>query len=375
MSWAVVPLKNICEITMGQAPSGDTYNENGNGYPLIAGAGDLGKKYPIPKKFTTSASKKSKTGDIVLCIRATIGDLNWSDKEYCLGRGVVGLRVSKNLDSKYLWYFLEKNKLYLNSLGTGSTFKQIGRTAISDLKIPLPPLEEQKRIAAILDKADVIRQKRQQAIELADEFLRSVFLDMFGPEVDKDNWPLVTFTDVTTIDAAMVDPRDDLYLDMLHIGPDRIEKNTGKLLPALTARDERLISKKFLFNEEYVLYSKIRPYLRKVALPNFTGLCSADMYPVKPTKNVMTREYLWQLLLSDAFTQYTETLPNRANIPKLNRAELASYEFKLPPMQLQNKFTDIYKKYSKSLLQLNKAQIKSESVFSSLNQKAFSGQL
>ena len=198
---------------------------------------------------------------------------------------------------------------------------------------------------------------------------------MFGPEVDKDNWPLVTFTDVTTIDAAMVDPRDDLYLDMLHIGPDRIEKNTGKLLPALTARDERLISKKFLFNEEYVLYSKIRPYLRKVALPNFTGLCSADMYPVKPTKNVMTREYLWQLLLSDAFTQYTETLPNRANIPKLNRAELASYEFKLPPMQLQNKFTDIYKKYSKSLLQLNKAQIKSESVFSSLNQKAFSGQL
>lgn len=283
------------------------------------------------------------------------------------------LKPNTGVDLNFLYRVLQRYDV--TPLIKGATRAKLTKGDACKIKIPLPPLEEQKRIAKILDKADAIRQKRQQAIELADEFLRSVFLDMFGPEVDKDNWPLVTFTDVTTIDAAMVDPRDDLYLDMLHIGPDRIEKNTGKLLPALTARDERLISKKFLFNEEYVLYSKIRPYLRKVALPNFTGLCSADMYPVKPTKNVMTREYLWQLLLSDAFTQYTETLPNRANIPKLNRAELASYEFKLPPMQLQNKFTDIYKKYSKSLLQLNKAQIKSESVFSSLNQKAFSGQL
>ena len=80
-------LHDVCEITMGQSPSGSSYNEIGEGTPLIAGASDLGEFAPQPSKFTTSPSKLSSAGDIILCIRATIGNRNWSDKTYCLGRG------------------------------------------------------------------------------------------------------------------------------------------------------------------------------------------------------------------------------------------------------------------------------------------------
>tara|TARA_R110002020_G_scaffold114151_4_gene262551 strand:+ start:1044 stop:2123 length:1080 start_codon:yes stop_codon:yes gene_type:complete len=359
---------------MGQAPVGSSYNEKGEGHALIAGAGDFGELTPKPKKFTTAASKLSKKEDLILCIRATIGDLNWSNDEYCLGRGVAGLRPKANLDKNYLWYFITANKEQLASKGTGSTFKQVSRVIISDWEIPLPPLDKQKRIAAILDKADAIRRKRQQAIKLADDFLRSVFLDMFGADLQRST-NVTKFGDVSILDAKMVDPREEEYLDLLHIGPDRIEKNTGKLLPALTAREERLISKKFLFDEQYILYSKIRPYLRKVALPDFRALCSADMYPVKPVQGKVTREFIWMLLLSDYFDNYVLSLPARANIPKLNKTELAGFEFSLPEYSKVEKFTEIVKDCFERSNAISTSYAESENLFNSLSQKAFAGEL
>ncbi|EDV4177329.1 restriction endonuclease subunit S [Salmonella enterica subsp. enterica serovar Ramatgan] len=203
MSWPMVKLGDVCQITMGQAPSGSFYNEKGQGYALIAGAGDFGQINPIPKKYTTKASKLSKSGDIILCIRATIGDLNWSDKEYCLGRGVAGLRGKERLDQGFLWHCLNYNKNTLSSKGTGSTFKQISRNHIEELIIPFPPIEEQKRIAAILDKADSIRQKREQAIKLADDFLHAAFLELFGDPVENPKgWQRMKFSEVGTLDRG-----------------------------------------------------------------------------------------------------------------------------------------------------------------------------
>ncbi len=192
MSFPKMRLDQICRITMGQAPSGDSYNFDGNGLALIAGAGDFGKETPEPKKYTTAAGKKSEKGEIILCIRATIGDLNWSDKEYCLGRGVAGLFGHKDkLDQKYLWHWLKNVAPLLKSKGKGATFLQVTKEDICSLEIALPPLEEQRRIASILDQADVLRQKRQQAIEKLDQLLQATFIDIFGdPVSNPKGWDL-----------------------------------------------------------------------------------------------------------------------------------------------------------------------------------------
>ena len=180
----------------------------------------------------------------------------------------------------------------------------------------------------------------------------------------------VKLGDIVTLDAPMVDPKEEKYIDLIHIGPDRIEKKTGLLLPALTARDENLISKKFLFDENYVLYSKIRPYLKKCAIPDFSGLCSADMYPIKPIKSKTNREFLWQLLLSDSFTKYTKTLPDRANIPKLNRKELLNFEISLPPFSMQENYRAIVQKINntKSIMRMQS----SDNLLNRLTGKLFS---
>ena len=364
MSWPVVKLHDICRPKQWKTIAASNLLESG--YPVYGANGKIG--------FYSEFTHESPTL-MITCRGATCGNVHISEPKSYINGNAMALddMDSSAVDLKYLYYFFLKRGF--DDVISGSAQPQITGQGLTKVEIPLPPLAEQKRIAAILDKADAIRRKRQQAIQLADEFLRTVFLDMFGSIVDKSTWREVRFDEVALIDAKMVDPREEEYLDLFHIGPDRIEKNTGKLLPALTAREENLISKKFLFDQSYVLYSKIRPYLKKVALPDFVGLCSADMYPVRPKDGHMTREFLWQLLLSDDFTNYTETLPGRANIPKLNRNELANYCFKLPPIDLQRKFTAIFKKQHQGYLSSKSAREISDAAFGALSQKAFSGQL
>ena len=192
-------LESVCEIEMGQAPKGASYNTEGVGYPLLAGAGDFGSVKPGPSKYTTAPTKLSKPDDILLCIRATVGDINWSDKQYCLGRGVAGLRPKNgSLDKNYLWRWLHYARADLEKKARGSTFKQVSRRDIAELAIQLPEtINEQRRIAAILDKADCIRRKREQALAMADGFLRSLFSEIFfGPDSE---WPMMPLRAVSEL--------------------------------------------------------------------------------------------------------------------------------------------------------------------------------
>jgi len=385
--WQSVKLANVAIVFNGKTPSKAEQRNSGHPVLKIRDVDDSGVfkgnfgSFVDPEFAEKFSSKKINVDDTLVLNAAHNSDYVGS-KQYRAEGSVVGTLPTgewliaradeEQLHPRFLnyWFRSPQAKFQIKHLVKGIHLypKDVAR-----LEIPLPPLAEQKRIATILDKADAIRRKRQQAILLADEFLRAVYLEMFGPRVCRERWPLITFGEVTRVDAPMVDPRDDQYLDMLHIGPDRIEKNTGRLLPALTARQESLISKKFLFDNSYVLYSKIRPYLRKAALPEFGGLCSADMYPIRPNEGAMTREYLWQMLLSDEFTQYTESLPARANIPKLNRTELASFGFRLPPIELQRKFSDLFRRYSVVFEASKSGFDSSNDLFASLSQRAFSG--
>lgn len=177
-----VQLGDFVELTMGQAPPGDSYNDKGDGLPLVAGAGDFNGDGLAPTKYTTRPSKLSRAGDIVLSIRASIGAKVWADGVYCLGRGVAGLRARPGLDSKFLWHWLTHTERELAAKGRGATFLQVNRTDIAGMQLTLPPIEEQRRIAAILDQADAIRTTRRQVLARLDALTQSTFHAMFGNE-------------------------------------------------------------------------------------------------------------------------------------------------------------------------------------------------
>ncbi|MGL0815328.1 restriction endonuclease subunit S [Vibrio vulnificus] len=383
MSWPMVRLGDVCAITMGQAPKGDTYNDEGNGVALIAGAGDFGLLTPQPKKYTTAANKLSKVGDLILCIRATIGDLNWSDEEYCLGRGVAGLRPNLELDKNYLWYFITANKQELAAKGTGSTFKQVSRSIVEDWQIPLPPLDEQKRIAAILDKADAIRQKRKQAIALADEFLRSVFLEMFGdPVTNPKGWEVKPLSELIIkgdkINYGIVQPGDHVEdgIPIVRVGDIKdgsIDKS--KLKRVARSIDEKH-SKSRLVGDE-ILITCVGATVGKVALADagLSGFNTVRALTRVRLNQEVNRSFVFRYLQSPFIQGYFQSQLRTVGQPTLNGKQIGETPILLPDLNMQREFLQLSDR-ALTIKDLSNSQlIEADNIFNALSQKAFSGQL
>ena len=160
------------------------------------------------KKITAEGYKSCSTkmlpiGSVLLSSRAPIGHVAIAETELCTNQGFKSFIPKENLlCSDYLYYWLKANKEFLQNLGVGATFKEVSKSTLANVEIPLPPLEEQRRIASILDKADDIRQKRQQAIAKLDELLQATFIDMFGdPLENPKKFPIKKLSEFNSVGA------------------------------------------------------------------------------------------------------------------------------------------------------------------------------
>lgn len=154
-------------------------------------------------------------------------------------------------------------------------------------------------------------------------------------------WEHCRLIDLMDLPQGQVDPRQEPYRSMVLVAPDHIESNTGRLIGKETAMQQGAISGKYTFRPGTVLYSKIRPYLRKATLADFEGLCSADMYPLCPQKDVTDPSFLLALVLSEHFSRFAEIVSTRSGFPKINRQELAEYTTARPPLPEQRRMAEV----------------------------------
>ena len=124
--WRDTTLEAVAHISMGQSPPGEATNNEGKGLPLIGGASDYKGSKLVASRHTTSPTKICKVGDLVLCVRATIGRIAVADQSYCLGRGVAGIRAT-GVKTEWLRYFLLGQSAALDAAGVGTTFRQIDK--------------------------------------------------------------------------------------------------------------------------------------------------------------------------------------------------------------------------------------------------------
>ncbi|HBR1509828.1 TPA: restriction endonuclease subunit S [Klebsiella quasipneumoniae subsp. quasipneumoniae] len=146
--------------------------------------------------------------------------------------------------------------------------------------------------------------------------------------IPKD-WIVVPFFDVVSIASGQVSPLCEPYCSMVLVAPDHIEAGTGLLINKQTAKEQNSISGKYVFHPGDTLYSKIRPYLKKAIYANFNGLCSADMYPLRPKEGIEPK-FILPLILGERFSKYAESVSARSGMPKINRAEIADFLFVMP---------------------------------------------
>lgn len=278
---------------------------------------------------------------VLLTIVGTIGRscvLKGNEGCLTLQRSVAALHPSDQIMPRYLMHCLIGNRHTLNQEAHGIAQKGIYLKQLSSLSIPLPPKSTQLAIVSELDKInELIRLKKEQLKDF-DNLAQSIFYEMFGDPVENEKgWEVKTLDEVCSAKNGLVDPKEEPYASMYHVGPANILSDTGELINLKLAKDENLISGKYLFNTGMILYSKIRPNLNKVTKATFEGICSADMYPLIPKDNIVS-EYLLFILKTKKFLDYAISNSGRANIPKINREALMTYKTILPPLPLQHLF-------------------------------------
>jgi type I restriction enzyme S subunit len=180
--WEVVRLgdEKFFKIIMGQSPPSSTYNEKGEGLPFLQGKMEFGAVYPSPVLYCSQPMKIAEIDDILISVRAPVGDVNIAPYRLCIGRGLAAIRFNSGKANHWFYfYYLQKIKNFLENLGKGSTFKAITKEELVNLKVPYPSFFEQQKIAEILTTIDrklEIERKEKARLEKIKQGLMDLLL-------------------------------------------------------------------------------------------------------------------------------------------------------------------------------------------------------
>lgn len=374
-SYKYVNLSDLCDILDSKRQPITKHNRIAGDYPYYGATGvlDYVNSYIFDEKLVLIGEDGAKwnSGERTAFI---------AQGKFWVNNHAHVLRPYRNkiIDEWIVYYF---NRLDLSPFTTGLTVPKLNQSKLREIRIPVPPLPEQKRIVAILDEAfegiDRAIANTEKNLANSRELFESYLNTIFTQKGDR--WVEKKLEDICSITSKLVDPRQPEFLDLPHVGAGNIISMTGELIEVKTAREEELKSGKFLFDASMVLYSKIRPYLMKACRPEFSGLCSADVYPLLPNNGQLNRDFLFHLLMSRNFTDYAILGSDRAGMPKVNRDHLFRYRTWIPSLSEQiniaQKIDEIASEtqrletiYRQKIAALNELK-------QSILQKAFTGEL
>ncbi|MEJ2912515.1 restriction endonuclease subunit S [Pseudoalteromonas sp. C12FD-1] len=332
-------------------------------------------------------------GDLVMASSgATWGKTAWvskADLPLCMNTSMIRFKSldSKKLCKYYLRRYLQTDlfKNQMNRLITGSAQPNFGPSHLKQIKIPLPPLDEQKRIAAILDKADSVRRKRQQTINLADDFLRSVFLDMFGdPAINPKGWEVKSLGEM-----IVKGPTNGLYKPASDYGSgarilridgfyDGVLSDQSKLKRVKITDAEM---EKFGLSERSIVINRVnsKEYLGKCGFAQHieeSTVFESNMMNFKVDETKLNPRFLvQQLQMPNIKMQIATCSKDAVNQSSINQNDVKSFEIIVPTIELQNEYENVCKRFLASKLNYDDSSNLNSELFNSLSQKAFAGEL
>lgn len=354
-----VKLADVCERGSSNLKQADIAGKSGD-YPVYGASGYIGNVdfYQQKKPYVAVVKDGAGIGRAMLlpAESSVIGTM-----QYLLPKSVVL--------PEYLFYVVKH--MHLEKYFSGATIPHIYFRAYQNEEFTLDDLNKQHEVVTTLRKVESFIENRQQQLEKMDELIKARFVELFGDlKTNPKSWKVVPFSEFAEIDGNMTTDYEK-YADYPHIGIDSIEKGTGELKGYRTVREDGIISGKYLFTPQHIIYSKIRPNLNKVALPSFNGLCSADAYPILPNSQNCNRVFLATAMRSEYFLEYILQFSSRTNLPKVNRKEISGFHMPLPPLELQNQFAAFVEQVNKSKAAIQKSLNEAQLLFDSLMQQYF----
>ncbi len=379
--WRVEKLDNLCQFINGYAFKSSKFDNVGT--PIVR-IGNLSNNkitlndivcYKEDVKLEAYTVLKN---DILIAMSgATTGKMAYSDidDKLYLNQRIGAIRVNQAVVySKYLFNFLLGKKSYLLSIAGGSAQPNLSSSDIKKLQIPIPPLPQQEKIVKVLDVSSGLIEKQKELIENYDLFLKSKFIEMFGDPIQNPmGWEVVKFSKLAKINTTSIKASE--ISNEIYIALDSIEKNTGKLVEAYNSEEVEIKSNKYIFTSNMLLYGKLRPYLNKVLLPEFNGICSTDILPIKPINTISTKQYIAYYLRNKKIVELLSNSVSGANLPRVSPKILKNLDIQKAPLELQNKFASIVEKINTIKAKETQKLEHLETLHSSLMDKAFKGEI
>jgi type I restriction enzyme S subunit len=357
----------------------------GNPRVLTSGLAETGR-FPVVdqgKKFVSGYVDDAellcrRNNDAVILFGDHTKVIKYVDFDFVLGAdGVKVLEARTGFDSRFLFHFLNTIRLPDN-LGYSRHFKYLKRA-----DVPKPPIDKQRRIASILDKADAIRAKRRKVLKLTDEFQRSVFFDMFGdPVTQPKGWPMLPLSSIS--ERIQIGP----FGTQLH-QEDYIEGGVPLVNPTHIIAGKICVNRSLTISEQ--LYSKLTEYhmvngdvimgrrgeMGRCALVTEAEsgfLCGTGSLFIRPDRSKVKSIYLSNVLSSESAKLSFERASLGATMPNLNKSIVSNFEIGIPPIKLQEKFSNFVTTNSHLTAKCVNAVAEADALFYSLLQQTFGTQ-
>jgi len=385
-------LSQVADVVAGQSPPSSFYNKNGEGLPFYQGKTDFGDKYPIARNWCAGERhKEAIKNDILLSVRAPVGPVNICDNRSVIGRGISAIRAKTGNSFEYLYFYLKDHEQKIEKLGTGSTFKAITQSQIGKITIPLPEnLEDQLRIAAVLNRAEKLITKRKESIKALDELLKSAFLEMFGPENKEfHHWPVV---EIRNLAAA--------HKGSMRTGPfgsNLLHSEFAKSGDVAVLGIDNAVQNKFAWGEpRYITMEKYAELSSYRILPGDviitimgtigrTAVIPDDIPLAINTKHLAAITFDTQKANPKFISYSIHSSPyiinqfaskNRGAIMNgLNLGLIKETKLRKAPIELQNQFAAIVDKVEVLKVRYTQSLTELENLYGSLSQRAFKGEL
>lgn len=372
-----VSLPDVTTIVMGQSPPGSTYNELREGLPFFQGKAEFGEVSPVPKKWCSAPQRVAEAGDILMSVRAPVGPTNLASERCCIGRGLAAIRADDcRLDGAYLRFFLRHVEPKLASMGQGSTFAAIGRAEIASLQIPLPPLDEQRRIVDLLARAEGIVRLRREAQKKAQAIIPALFLDMFGdPATNPKGWRVSPLSDVAEVISGIAKGRmlaggEGIQVPYMRVA--NVKDGYLDFTEVKTIEIKRTELEKLLIHPGDLLMTEggDPDKLGRAAL--WSGEIEScvhqnHVFKVRSDRRCLLPSYLRALAGSAYGKAYFLSVAKKTTgIASINKTQLSAFPVVLPPIDLQELFAAQVASIESIAQHQNRATAQAESTFNAL---------
>jgi type I restriction enzyme S subunit len=391
--WPVKQIGEICQTTQGvQLKKSETKNTPYEGCYRYLYIADFMKDSSLSYVDDIYENKKVTENDLVMANTGSPGRV-FKGKKGILSNNLFKISFDRSIVDRNFLYLYLSSKAFQNNLQKqmkGGIQKHLGHATIARQQLPLPPLEEQKRIAAILDKADAIRRKRQQAIQLADDFLRSVFLDMFGdPVTNPKGWQIKSVGELLN-DGVIKSVQDGNHGNDHPKVKDFVHEGIPFIAANVVRRGKVLFDKCYYLDQKWLKKLRIgfaKPRDVLLTHKGTLGLTAVldstyDTYIFSPQttyyrldESKLLPEYLSNYFKTDHFQRLLKKEGKQSTRAYIGITRQKDILISVPDMKTQKKFLSKLILLKKIEQAIQSSVNENDNLFKSLSQKAFAGEL